>query len=172
MSMTMKEFLPMEDDEINKMKNPDSRSDKPLMDSSSIQLSKEQKDQDKEFAKKLTPFIPTNSRLIKKFPLKHKYPEEEPPKESNDDSDYEDFDPLKGSIFDIAETPKTEAESTNQSKNADDESTNVEEVNHLHPDSTHVDEEGDRTRTRRLFSKLGGLIGVRNLYRREQPPVE
>ncbi|XP_039042472.1 nucleolar and coiled-body phosphoprotein 1-like [Hibiscus syriacus] len=171
MSMTMKESLPMEVDEINKMQNPDSSSDKPLMGSSSTQLSKEQKDLDKEIAKKLTPppFIPTNSCLIIKFPLKHKYPEEEPPKESDDDSDYEDFDPLKGSIFDIAETPKTEAESTNQSKKADDE---FEEVNNSHPDSNHVDEEGDRTRTRRLFSKLGGLIGVRNFYRREQPPVE
>ncbi|TYJ08212.1 hypothetical protein E1A91_A11G059000v1 [Gossypium mustelinum] len=166
---SVKDLRKMEDqEEAMKLKSTDSTQHK------------ENKDYDKEHTKKSRHIRTNSSCLIIKFPYKHKYPEEEPKvqlKDSDEDSDSDYFDPLKGSIFDVAETPKSEAVQNHHSKKpslyvADDESMCGEEFHHF--DSSHFDEETDKfpKKKRALFSRFSDLIGMRNFYKKEQPPLD
>ncbi|GMI98052.1 hypothetical protein HRI_003474500 [Hibiscus trionum] len=194
MSLTMKEFLAMENPETAKVQNPpdtDPTHSKPVeLSSSSMHPDNEPKEHHekepqpckrerlKPFNLPTIPNIPTNSCLVINFPPRPRGPEDQtriPHIGSDDGSDSDEFDPLKGSIFDMAETPKDEVPPTlvpsNKASfyNADDELTNGEEGNHPESTSTHGEEEADRTRTRRFISKIGGLIGVRSFYYRREP---
>ncbi|KAB2002298.1 hypothetical protein E1A91_D11G058600v1 [Gossypium mustelinum] len=166
---SVKDLRKMEDqEEAMKLKSTDSTQHK------------ENKDYDKEHTKKSRHIKTNSSCLIIKFPYKNKYPEEEPKvqlKDSDEDSDSDYFDPLKGSIFDVAETPKSEAVQNHHSKKpslyvADDESMCGEEFHHF--DSSHFDEETDKfpKKKRALFSRFSDLIGMRNFYKKEQPPLD
>ncbi|MBA0617053.1 hypothetical protein Godav_026530 [Gossypium davidsonii] len=195
--MTMKDLLELEDmGELMNPKPTDSSSTTPYsvkdlrkmedqeeamkLKSTDSTQHKENKDYDKEHTKKSRHIKTNSSCLIIKFPYKHKYPEEEPKvqlKDSDEDSDSDYFDPLKGSIFDVAETPKSEAVQNHHSKKpslyvADDESMCGEEFHHF--DSSHFDEETDKfpKKKRALFSRFSDLIGMRNFYKKEQPPLD
>ena len=110
------------------------------------------------------------------FPYKHKDAEEEhkiPLKESDEDSDSDYSDPLRGSIFDVAETPNSAAVATHQRKKSfslltDDEAMNNEDFDHL--DTCHFDEESDRnTRKKRaLLRRFADLIRRRSFHKKEQ----
>ncbi|XVF17300.1 hypothetical protein REPUB_Repub10bG0107900 [Reevesia pubescens] len=145
-----------------------------------ISVDKEHKD-DKEHAKKPKHHISTSTCLSLKFPpYKHKEAEEEPkipPSGSDEDSDSDCSDPLRGSIFDVAETPNAAAAATHQMKNSssvltDDEAMNGEESDHL--DTGHFDEEGDRSarKKRALLRRFGDLIRRRSFHRKEHQPLE
>ncbi|XP_017621459.2 putative WEB family protein At1g65010, chloroplastic [Gossypium arboreum] len=105
-----------------------------------------------------------------------------PVRASDEDSssDYSD-DPLKGSIFDVAETPKsapaagsTPSVGTHQRKKSssvltDDEGMNGEEFEGI--DTSHFDEEGDRSTRKKkaLLRRFGDLIRRKNIPKKEQP---
>nr|KJB18235.1 hypothetical protein B456_003G041200 [Gossypium raimondii] len=105
-----------------------------------------------------------------------------PVRASDEDSssDYSD-DPLKGSIFDVAETPKsapaagsTPNGGTHQRKKSssvltDDEGMNGEEFEGI--DTSHFDEEGDRSTRKKkaLLRRFGDLIRRKNIPKKEQP---
>ncbi|XP_022775001.1 intracellular protein transport protein USO1-like [Durio zibethinus] len=138
---------------------------------------KEHKD-DKEHTKKPKHHKSSSTCLSLKFPhYKHKEAEEEPKiplKESDEDSDSDCSDPLRGSIFDVAETPNAAAVATHQRKKSssfltDDETINGEDFDHL--DTGHFDDEGDRStrKKRALLRRFGDLIRGRSFPKKEQP---
>ncbi|MBA0707170.1 hypothetical protein Golax_019243 [Gossypium laxum] len=105
-----------------------------------------------------------------------------PVRASDEDSssDYSD-DPLKGSIFDVAETPEsapaagsTPSGGTHQRKKSssvltDDEGMNGEEFEGI--DTSHFDEEGDRSTRKKkaLLRRFSDLIRRKNIPKKEQP---
>ncbi|XVE83104.1 hypothetical protein DITRI_Ditri16bG0060600 [Diplodiscus trichospermus] len=136
-----------------------------------IAVDKEHKDE-KEHAKK--PKHHKSSTTCLTFPYKNKEADEIPPKESDEDSESDYSDPLRGAIFDVAESPNAAAAATHHRKNSsslptDDEAMNGEEFDHL--DTGHFDEEGDRSTKKKkaLLRRFGDLIRRRSFHKKEQP---
>ncbi|TYI01891.1 hypothetical protein ES332_A11G230800v1 [Gossypium tomentosum] len=130
---------------------------------------KEQQKDGKEANKKAKQQKSGTPCLNLKFPHKSKDAEEDIEnliKDSDGESDSELFDPLRGSIFDEAETPKAASPiaTRHQSKPsfaANDESNNGEEFYPI--DSTNFDEENDKTTRKKkaLLSRFSELIKIR-----------
>ncbi|KAH1082638.1 hypothetical protein J1N35_022399 [Gossypium stocksii] len=130
---------------------------------------KEQQKDGKEANKKAMQQKSGTPCLNLKFPHKSKDAEEDIEnliKDSDGESDSELFDPLRGSIFDEAETPKAASPSATMQRNkpsfaANDESNNGEEFYPI--DSTNFDEENDKTTRKKkaLLSRFSELIKIR-----------
>lgn len=130
---------------------------------------KEQQNDGKEANKKAKQQKSGTPCFNLKFPLKSKDAEEDIEnliEDSDGESDSELFDPLRGSIFDEAETPKAAPPVATKHRNkpslaADDESNHGEEFYHI--DSSNFDEENNKTTRKKkaLLSRFSELIKIR-----------
>ncbi|GKV18676.1 hypothetical protein SLEP1_g29020 [Rubroshorea leprosula] len=146
-----------------------------------VKKDKLQNSNGKEHRRKLSNTINFNLKDLKITHNKHKEGEEQEHKpagsiDCDEDDSCDCSDPLKGSIFDTAETPKAETTATHQRKKSSSGCTFTEEGDHMNSeefdnlDGAHFDEtEGDRStrKKRALLRKFGDLIRGRSFHRRE-----